>query len=150
MIEINRILCAVDLSEPSKAALRHAESMATAMSAELIVVHVIESQIYPMAYGAPAVAYINFEEEARKAALEALEPMVAAIVERGVKASALVETGMAWVRVCELADELKADLVVVATHGWTGIKHALIGSTAERIVRKCKCPVLSVKIESDG
>lgn len=149
MIEIKRILCAVDLSEPSKAALQHAEEAAKAFGAELVVVHVIESQIYPMAYGAPAVAYANFEEEARKAALDALDPLVEEIDGRGVSASCLVETGMAWVRVCELAEELGADLVVVATHGWTGLKHALIGSTAERIVRKCRCPVLSVKIEDE-
>ena len=57
----------------------------------------------------------------------------------------MVDTGAASMRICELVKDQHFDLVVLSTHGYTGLKHVLLGSTAERVVRHCSCPVLTVK-----
>ena len=145
MFRLAKILCPVDFSDDSKAALNHAEELARRFSAELVVLHVVEPVLYPVAYGMPPVSPINFEETAKESAQKALEPLVRSIAERGVNARSLVDAGTASMRICELARTEGFDLVVLATHGYTGVKHMLLGSTAERVVRLCPCPVLTVK-----
>src|SRR5262245_33655696 len=145
MISFKKILCPIDFSSHSHAALEHAEEIARRFGAELIVAHVVEPVLYPVAYGLPPIAPVNYEEAARENATKALAPLVEAINQRGGKARALVSTGLASLRICEMVTEEHADLVVLATHGYTGLKHVLLGSTAERVVRNCPSPVLTVK-----
>ena len=146
MPKISTILCPVDLSDPSLGALEHAEDLARKLGAELVVAHIVEPAFYPVAYGAvPVAATVNIEEEARKAAEDRLQQLAAEITGRGVPCSPLVDSGTAALRICELVKENGIDLVVIATHGYTGLKHVLLGSVAERVVRMAECPVLSVK-----
>jgi nucleotide-binding universal stress UspA family protein len=145
MIRFQKILCPIDFSSHANVALEHAEEIAKRFGAELLVAHVVEPVLYPVAYGLPPVAPVNYEESARENAGKALAPLVEAINRRGGKARALVSTGLASVRICEMVTEEGADLVVLSTHGYTGLKHVLLGSTAERVVRSCPCPVLTVK-----
>ena len=151
MVSVRRILCPIDFSDYSRAALAEAEAVAVRFDAELIVAHVVEPVLYPVAYGLPiADAGFNLEEESRTGAQKALTPVVDEIVARGVNAKTLVTTGTAALKICDLVEENDVDLVVISTHGLTGVKHALLGSTAERVVRRCKAPVLTVKAaESD-
>lgn len=145
---IDTILCPVDFSDPNQLALDAAEDLARRLDADLIVAHVVEPVLYPVAYGVPAGSpMINIEEQAKKGALEALAPMVEDITSRGVKARALVVSGTASLRISELVDEQDVDMVVMATHGLTGLAHLLLGSTAERVVRRCPVPVLTVKAD---
>jgi len=146
MTRFARILCPIDFSPPSEQALRHAEEVARTFGSELVVAHVVEPMIYPVAYGMPPVAPIDYEDAARASAQTALAPIVERLAQAGVKASALVDTGAASMRICELVKDKGFDLVVLATHGYTGLKHVLLGSTAERVVRHCTCPVLTVKV----
>jgi len=95
MISIRKILCPIDFSDHSKAALAHAEEIARRFEAELVVAHIVEPVLYPVAYGLPPVAPVAFEEGARGSATKALEPLVEGLVQRGVKASALVDSGRA-------------------------------------------------------
>ncbi len=145
MIRFQKILSPIDFSAHSQAALEHAEEIARRFGAELIVAHVVEPVLYPVAYGLPPVAPVNYEEAARASAQKALAALVDAIGKRGGKVRALVTTGIASLRICEIVAEEHIDLVVLATHGYTGLKHVLLGSTAERVVRGCPCPVLTVK-----
>lgn len=145
MSRFARILCPIDFSKPSEVALQHAEEIARTFGSELVVAHIVEPMIYPVAYGMPPVAPIDYEEAAKVSANKALAPIVARIAKAGLKASALVDTGAASMRICELVKDQHFDLVVLATHGYTGLKHVLLGSTAERVVRHCSCPVLTVK-----
>jgi nucleotide-binding universal stress UspA family protein len=150
MIQISKILCPVDFSKPSDAALQHAEEVARKFEAELVVAHVVEPVLYPVAYGLPPVAPVNYEENAKEAAEKALQPIVSGLNERGVKSRSLVESGTASMRICDLAEDEGFDLVVLSTHGYTGLKHVLLGSTAERVVRHCRCPVLTVKAPAEA
>jgi nucleotide-binding universal stress UspA family protein len=147
MTRFARILCPIDFSPPSEKALRQAEEIARTFGSELVVAHVVEPMIYPVAYGMPPVAPIDYEDAAKTSAQTALQPIVERLSKAGVKATALVDTGAASMRICELVKDQHFDLVVLATHGYTGLKHVLLGSTAERVVRHCTCPVLTVKVD---
>ncbi|MFT7463080.1 MAG: universal stress protein A [Pseudohongiellaceae bacterium] len=144
-MKIDRILCPLDFSDQSQAALDNAEGLATTFGAELIVLHVVEPVLYPVAYGLTSTVAVDLSADACKGAERALAPVVEALLDRGVRAAPLVAEGRASGRICELVDERDIDLVVMATQGLTGVKHLLIGSTAERVVRHCSCPVMTVK-----
>lgn len=146
MPNISTILCPTDFSEPSKAGLAHAEALAAQFDAELLLAHVVEAAVYPVApAGVPVASPLNLEEELRKAADEALAQLVGEISGRGVKCMPLMGSGRAALQLVDWAKERDVDLVVIATHGWTGLRRVVMGSTAERVVQLCECPVLSVK-----
>lgn len=145
MVTIRTILCPIDFSDCSRTALEHAEEFARRFDAALIVTHVVEPVMYPVAYGMPPVAPVAFEEGARGSAEKALASLVEGLTARGVKARVLVDSGNAATRICDLARQESADLIVLATHGYTGMKHMLLGSTAEKVVRLAPCAVLAVK-----
>src|SRR5262245_40923203 len=122
MVNVRTILCPIDFSEHSHSALGHAEEVARRFEAQLIVVHIVEPVMYPVAYGLPPVAPVAYEEGARAAAQKALDPLVGGLVKRGIKARGLVDAGTASARICELAKQEGADMIVLATHGYTGVK----------------------------
>ncbi|RKY21063.1 MAG: universal stress protein [Planctomycetota bacterium] len=146
MNEIKTILCPVDFSEHSRSALDQAEELARALGAQLVMLHVVAPVLYPVAFGAAPLTTENFEERAKQAAEQELQKVVAEVSERGVPCSSLVGAGSPSQRIVELVKTNAIDLVVMATHGHTGLKHALLGSVAERVVRHCACPVLTVKV----
>ncbi len=145
MVSIRTILCPIDFSDCSRAALENAEEFARRFDATLIVTHIVEPVLYPVAYGMPPVSPVAFEDGARASAVNALAPLIDGLVKRGIKARPLVDAGNAATRICDLAKQESADLVVLATHGYTGMKHLLLGSTAEKVVRLAPCAVLAVK-----
>jgi universal stress protein A len=145
MVRFTKILCPVDFSEHSKAALEHAEDVARKFGADLTLVHVVEPILYPVAYGLPPVSPVDYEQAARDSAGKALASLSAEVGARGGKAATRIESGAASQRICELAKAEGFDLIVLATHGYTGLKHVLLGSTAERVVRFAHCAVLVVK-----
>ena len=143
MLKISKILCPVDFSEHSQAALDHAAELARRYGAELTLLHVIEPVLYPIAYGLPPVAPVDYEQVAREAAARTLAGMTGKLP--NLKVSQRIEAGAASQRICDLAKDQGFDLIVLATHGYTGLKHVLLGSTAERVVRHAPCAVLVVK-----
>ena len=143
MVQFKRILCPVDFSEHSSAALAQAAEVARKFGAELTLLHVVEPILYPVAYGLPPVSPVDYESVARESASAALERLAAGLA--GLKPSTRVDAGAASQRISEVAREEGFDLIVLATHGYTGLKHVLLGSTAERVVRFAPCAVLVVK-----
>lgn len=143
MIKITRILCPVDFSEHSQAALAHAAELARRYGASLQLLHVVEPILYPVAYGLPPVAPVDYEQVARDAAARTLAGYAAKLT--GTEVRQRIESGTASQRICDVAKEQGVDLIVLATHGYTGLKHVLLGSTAERVVRHAPCAVLVVK-----
>jgi nucleotide-binding universal stress UspA family protein len=140
------ILCPVDFSEPCRVAMEHAESLARTLGAELILAHVVVPAMYPVAFGAVPLGAVTLEEEARGAAEASLTADVKRLSEQGITCRGLVEVGTPAYRLVEMVRENAVDLVVMGTHGATGLGHVLLGSTAERVVRLCPCPVLTVKV----
>jgi universal stress protein A len=138
-----RILCATDFSDTAEAAWELACELARTHQAELVLVHVfIELPVYP------EVAVTTIQrvwEEQRAWVEEQLADRVEAATKRGLAARYLFRTGTAPEEIAQAATDENADLVVVGTHGRTGINRLVIGSVAERVVRIAPCPVLTVK-----
>lgn len=145
MITYRSILCPTDFSEHSDAALLRAEDLALRLDAELVLLHVVEPLLVPVEYGLPSSVVVGYGDAATARAHVHLEAAAQALRKRGLRVRTLVRSGLASEQIAEIVKSEPIDLVVLATHGYTGIKHALLGSTAERVMRTCPCAVLSVK-----
>ncbi len=141
---IQRILVPVDFSEHSEKALRYALAFATQFGAEVALVHIVEQMVYPGDWMYPPLAVSDFATEKREQVLTRLRALDEG---SGVKTQHIVRLGRAWQEVIEIANELKTDLIILATHGYTGLRHVLLGSVAEKILRHAPCPVLSVRAD---
>ena len=144
-LTISRILVPIDFSAHSRAALRYAIPLAEQFGASLCLVYVVEPTIYPADLGFGQVVYPNIEEELGEKGAAELKSIISREIPRGVKASSRVRTGKPHQEILLEAEDQGADLVVIATHGHTGVEHMLFGSTAERIVRNAKCPVMTIR-----
>ncbi len=142
--QIQNILVAVDFSDYSSAALAYATFLAENFGATLTLVHAVEPYVYPEDLSA---GFTIDQIDARwiqkqKEKLEVLRQTI----KEGIPASVVVTMGTAWHGIIDAAKSWNADLIVIGTHGRTGLKHALVGSTAERVVRHAICPVLVVHL----
>lgn len=141
---IHRILVPIDFSEHSKNALQYAIPYAIQFRAHLDLLYVVEPTIYPADFSFGQVGFPNIEEELRKRGTEELQSLVLNEVKGRVPAEATVRTGKPFYEIYEFAREKEIDLIIIASHGHTGVEHILFGSTVEKVVRKSPCPVLVV------
>ena len=141
---IDKIIVPVDFSVPSFHALKEAIAIAGRTAAKIIVLHVVELDLGfpPARFGVVGRTEI-VGAWTNVAALE-MSSFVRETKFGNVKFDTRIEVGTPVVRLCHLAEEEKADLIVTATHGRTGLKHMLMGSVAEKIVRHAPCSVLVV------
>jgi nucleotide-binding universal stress UspA family protein len=144
-LAINRILVPIDFSVHSKNALKYAVPMAEQFGAALHLVYVVEPTIYPADLGFGQVVLPGVEEELREKGTIELAGLIEKEISGRVKASAEVRTGKPYREILREAEEKDIDLIIVATHGHTGVEHMLFGSTAARVVRLSKCPVLTIR-----
>ena len=144
MIKIRRILCPVDFSEASRNAVRYAHEFAKGMGSSLVLLNVVEPR--PMAVDM-SLSYVPLEEDLEKAAREDLEEIIKVEREMGVEVEADVEIGTPSEVIIEKARERDVSLIILGSHGKTGLSRLLMGSVAESVVRKATCPVLIVKAE---
>ncbi|MBX3463542.1 MAG: universal stress protein [Planctomycetes bacterium] len=144
MIQIRRIVCPTDFSPTAARAVDYAAEMARSFDAELTLLHVIPEMTYPLRSFGMATAFPHLREELHQRADDALQ-QIKAQLGANTKVSTLLRDGDAHAQVLECAKSLGADLIVMGTHGHTGLRHALLGSTAEKVVRLSECPVLTVR-----
>jgi len=138
-----KVLVGTDFSAPAGRAVERALDVAKRYGAHLHVVHVWE---VPLIVGAAFVDPLNdWITPLEQAARSQLDGVVGALRAEGVAVSSTLCSGVAWDRMLGLVEEVGADLVVVGTHGRTGIARALMGSIAERVVRLSPVPVLTVR-----
>jgi universal stress protein A len=147
MQAIRKILVPVDFSESSRVALEYAAGWATPFDAKIDVLHVWQAPAFvplpTLPEAAPADA--TLVEIVKKTAEQALDRFVAEAQKRGVSVrEAISEPGSPAHTIVDVAKKGGYDLLVLGTHGHTGLAHALIGSVAERVVRHASCPVLTV------
>jgi nucleotide-binding universal stress UspA family protein len=145
MITINRILIPIDFSTYSKEALKYAIPFARKFKAELLLLHVVEPAIYPADFNFGQVGIPAIEDELRAKAEEELKKLVETETKRRARSSTMVRVGKPFIEIITAAKEEHIDLIIMATHGHSGIEQILFGSTAERVVRKAHCPVLTVR-----
>ncbi|PQJ33743.1 universal stress protein [Salinibacter sp. 10B] len=140
---ISRVLAPVDLSEQSDMVVHHAAALSDAYAAPLDLLHVVEEAAYPSAYGLDPLtpSLPNVQDRAR----EALETLAGRLDLRTDPVNVHVLAGYAARDIVEFAQEHEVDLIVMATHGRTGLDRFLIGSVAEKVVRRAPCPVFTLK-----
>jgi nucleotide-binding universal stress UspA family protein len=145
----SKILAPTDFSDDSKNALAYAIELAQKFGSEIIVEHV-DQPLSPVMIGdlSPGLdmSTVNrIAEEQRLMALKELDQVIARLREAGVKARSLMRVGAPFLEIISAAQSEGVDLIVMGTHGRSGLAHVLMGSVAERVVNKAHCPVLTVR-----
>lgn len=141
---INNILVPIDFSDYSKNALRYAAQFAKQFQAKLFLVYVVEPIIYPADFSMGQVAIPSTDIDLNSRAKEELNNL-AKTIDPSLTVETLIETGKPFVEINDIARDKDIDLIIIATHGHTGMEHLLFGSTAEKVVRKAPCPVLTLR-----
>jgi nucleotide-binding universal stress UspA family protein len=153
-MRIKRILVGTDFSAESEVALEHAIRIAGHLGAELLLAHagtVIDTADAALApESAALLEYERIVAEHAAENREHLAQLVSRVRARGVNASEQIVEGFPDTGISEAADELDVDLVVIGTHGRTGLKRLLLGSVAERVVRLCRRHVMVARPAADG
>jgi nucleotide-binding universal stress UspA family protein len=144
MTTIGRILVPVDFSECSMKGLEYAKRLAKEFDATLILLHSVALQYYVASEDYARYDFPLLLEQSEKAAQKQLRELIAKVEQDGVKAELSLQIGHAGQQICARADVEQADIIVTSTHGYTGLKHVLLGSTAEYVIRHGHCPVLVV------
>jgi nucleotide-binding universal stress UspA family protein len=145
MISLRKIVVPQDFSEYSLHALKYAVTLGGLFNSELLVLHVVEPIVYPADFSFGQVSIPAMEEEIRKHSEEQLNELVAREIPKNVKAVPIIRVGKPFIEIIDIAKSENADLIVISSHGRTGVDHVLFGSTADKVVRKAPCPVLTVR-----
>lgn len=143
-LRLNRILVPTDFSEHSRDALRYAIAFGKRFNATLTLLNLIYPQYYVTNPDYLPYDFGELFEETRRAAKRDVAALVEATSFGGVPFKTRIEEGHPTEHILEFAAKSGADLIITSTHGRTGLKHAVLGSIAEQVVRYAKCPVLVV------
>ncbi|MBS0205496.1 MAG: universal stress protein [Planctomycetes bacterium] len=139
IVSVRRILFPTDFSEPARHAQKYATTLAEKFGAELHVIHVVPEVIMP---ATDTISVWTLPEGSMKAQVDSAEQQLIAVA--GADAIRCVTVGFPVEEIMKYAKEHDIDLLVVGTHGHTGLSHLLLGSVAEKLVRLASCPVLTV------
>jgi nucleotide-binding universal stress UspA family protein len=143
MINLRHVLVPIDFSETSEAALKYGIALARAFKAKLHLLHVPE---HP-GVAAEAEYPLGIFETMQNAAHDRLGALLTARETRELKPELAMRIGKPSAEIIRYAQNRGIDLIVMGTHGRTGVAHVLMGSVAERVVRSAPCPVLTVHSE---
>jgi universal stress protein A len=155
MIAIRQVLVATDFSADSATALEYGRALARTFGAALHVLHVVEDvSLQLMMAGGTVIGgatIVDLQRELEAAAAAQLHGLVREDDVRELSAREVLRTGSAAARaIADYAAEAAIDLVVIGTHGRSGMAHLLMGSVAEKVVRTAPCPVLTVRQPQAG
>ncbi len=141
ILKLKTILVPIDFSKTSQKALEYAVPLARQFEAKITLLHAIEPQPYP--------ADLTYVPMGKDFPIQPLEEELNALAKRTIEPrflkDVIVRVGTAFEVITNVAWDCEADLIVITTHGYTGLKHVFMGSTAERVVRHAPCPVFVVR-----
>jgi nucleotide-binding universal stress UspA family protein len=149
MITIKNILVPTDFSDFSKYALNYAIAFAQNFKARIILIHItpereLDSIRQVSTYFEPGKLE-NLLKERESEDRKQLEEFIPPELKEGIKVETVHKVGIPFVEIIRTAREREVDLIVIATHGRSGLSHMLFGSVAEKVVRKAPCPVFSIR-----
>ncbi|MBS0266157.1 MAG: universal stress protein [Planctomycetes bacterium] len=146
MISLKKVLLATDFSDCGQSAQDYAFEFATQFQADLHILHVIVDTTLTMAgYGAAMALTPGFLEGIEQHARQSAEKIASAAKQRGLKTTAVVKLGDPAQTIVDYAAGTGIDLIILGTHGRSGFVQLMLGSCAEKVVRKAPCPVLTVR-----
>lgn len=141
-MEVKKILLPTDFSELSNRAIQEALPLIKKLEAEVIFLHILERLDHPddmTALFDEGYAYLMDRSNAL------LDDLVTKAKQQGVEAESVLKNGVPHVEIVALAEEKGADLIIMGTHGRTGFNHLMMGSQTERVLRKARCFVMTIK-----
>jgi len=144
-MQIKTILFPTDFSNGARAAMDHAVSLARDYQARLVLLYVVQDISIAEWYIPSSLSVTDLLEDMQKSASQEMDKWAAEVSVNVKDLETMVVRGVPFVEIIRTAREKKVDLIVIGTHGRTGIDHLLFGSTAEKVVRKAPCPVLTVR-----
>ena len=146
MKDFKTILFATDFSESSDYAFQYAFALAKKFGARLLVMHVINEPVDLRGFYVPHISFEKLEEEIEEGAKKMMEKFCRTHIREYDNFETLIVPGIPYDEIIKKAAESSADLIVLGTHGRTGLDHVLFGSTAEKVVRKSPVPVMTIRI----
>jgi nucleotide-binding universal stress UspA family protein len=145
-MQIKTVLFPTDFSQGARAAMDYAVSLAQDYKAKLILLYVIQDISIAEWYIPSSISAADLVEDMQKSAEQEMDKWGSEVGANVAMVERIVTRGVPFVEIIRIAKEQNADLIVIGTHGRTGIDHMLFGSTAEKVVRKSPCPVLTVRM----
>jgi nucleotide-binding universal stress UspA family protein len=145
MAAFKEIVIATDFSEYSLRAIDYGVEIAAKFESHVTLVYVVEPVLQTADLTWTTVDFEELNKSHREMAEREIEKIVAERFPKGIRCDSVVLFGKPFVEILRCAQQRGADLIVMATHGRGAISHLLMGSTAEKVVRKAPCPVLTVK-----
>jgi len=145
MIKIEKILFPTDFSSSAEHALKYALTFATLHKAKLYVLHVITENNAPNVFGLEIYPVPRDFEKMKEEAEKAMQQLIPIQILKELEVENIIVQGIPFVEIIKCAKKYNIDMITISTHGRTGVSHMLMGSTAEKVVRKAPCPVLTVK-----
>ena len=143
-LSAKHVLAPLDFSDPSMRSLDAAIELAKTYGGKVLIAYVAEPAPYSPDLVTPPDGY---EKKVTERTTERLDEICNSHIKNGVPTSYKICFGQAYSEITELAETEKVDLIVMATHGHSGLRHMLLGSTTEKVVRTAKCPVLTMKYD---
>ncbi len=141
------ILFATDFSEGSDFAFQYALSMARKFDGKLLIIHIINEPVDLRGFYVPHISFDKLEEEIEQGAEKLMEKFCRTHMQDFTDYESFVFPGIPYDEIIKNAVDFNADLIVLGTHGRTGLDHVLFGSTAEKVVRKSPVPVMTIRIK---
>jgi len=150
MKPFEKILIAIDFSESSDLAFEYALTLAKQFQAELTVMHVINEPVDLRGFYVPHISFEQLEKEIEEGAEKMMTKFCQSKMGDFTKYTTAVVAGIPYEEILKKAEETATSLIVLGTHGRTGIDHLIFGSTAERVVRNATGPVLTIRMPVSG
>ena len=146
MIKIKKVLFPTDFSDCARHAMGYALAFAEEYKAKLFVLHVVpDVHVIPSDMKALSATLSKLYGELECDANERIKKLIPTRFHEKIMVENIVIRGVPFLEIIKTAKKHETDLIVISTHGWTGLKQAIFGSTAEKVVRKSPCPVLTIR-----
>ncbi len=143
--DLSKLVVPIDFSIYSKNAAENAISLAKNFGAQVKFIHVVEKDIHPSFYAAGVESIFQIDTSLQERVIQNMKGFLEEQITSKIDSEFIVKEGRAHREIVEYAQQEKADLIVISTHGLTGLEYLLLGSTAEKVVRWASCPVLTIK-----
>ncbi len=147
---VRKILAPTDFSDHARKAFGYARTFAERWDAELHLLNVVEPAVFPTEAGLTPVGVMKLGEEMESSARTNIEHLASSPDLAGFNVHTDIAYGRASSAIIEYARSHDIDLIIIATHGRTGLEHLIFGSTAERVVREAPCPVLTIRPQKES
>jgi nucleotide-binding universal stress UspA family protein len=149
MKPFDKILTAIDFSENSDYAFDYALTLAKQFDSQLLILHVINEPVDLRGFYVPHISFEQLEKEIEEGAEKMMAKFCSSKMGDFTNFTTSTVTGIPYEEIIRSAQEAAASLIVLGTHGRTGLDHLIFGSTAERVVRGATCPVLTIRLPAE-